>query len=130
MTESEKAEAIIEGACKVFGISRAAFYSPRKRAATEVNARVLVSNAVHQLTTLSYTQIGALIHRDHSTVIHHVDAYHHHHPEIAWPPLWVAREIAKMRRELLVEPPVWLLLHDLGEALGVIECVSDVGRAA
>ena len=127
MAEAEKIEAIIDHACGFFGITRHQLCG-KHRNGKLVNARVLVSNALHQLTDLSYPAIGRLLHRDHSTIMFHIN--HAHKPvftvdgnPMAWPPTWVAVEIARMRRLLMKEPPeppTWELLHDLGEALGFI----------
>lgn len=42
----------------------------RKR--TIVNARIIFSAILHELTNFSYTHIGQLINRDHATVLYHI----------------------------------------------------------
>jgi hypothetical protein len=64
---------IIELVAERFGVSPAAILSPSRAQPTAL-ARQIAMRLARELTDLSYTQLGARFHRDHSTVIHAVKA--------------------------------------------------------
>lgn len=74
MTPAQQA---LRCACLMFGVTRAELRGPSRRRGIVMARRYFIWRAAKQIG-LSLPQIGALLNRDHTTVLHHLQAMERH----------------------------------------------------
>ncbi len=98
MTDINRVEAIIMATCMEFGVRRTQLLA-RRRDQNLMPARMAAATALRQLTDMSYSAIGDVLHREHASVISLIQ-WGKSNGTYRNPPCWMPEKIARIASRL------------------------------
>jgi hypothetical protein len=134
MTDPRRIDAIIRAVCAEFHVTRDLLLGNR-RVNRVIPPRMALAHAMRELTDLSTVEIGVIMHRDHSSVIHGSNGGR----GVNSRPAWMAEKLNAIALRLPPPPDpndVYLRMSELANANGHhapmqcgIELFGDNGQA-